>query len=159
MNIDRKVLWAVPCLAALALGLAIGMRQKLSNPMGKDETLVPIVETTQVVALYDGRPTRPAATDPMGVHVADVGIGPKGARLLGAPDQALSDSLKAALAELVARPFLPAMGDGGEGGGTTLGVSETKPGDEQYAWAVGGFLRERTGLKYDVRPYVKPKAP
>jgi hypothetical protein len=156
MNIVRRLLWAVPFLALLALGY--GMRRKLAATFGKEE--MPAAATpASVIALYESRPTRPASPDPMGVHVADVGVGPKGAWLLEAGDPKIAEALKAALAELAARPFLPALEEGGEGGNSTLGAKETKPGDEQYAWAVAGFLRERTGLKYDVRPYVKPKAP
>ena len=151
---NRRLGWAVACVALLALGFALIPRHKFSVPFDKEDAPNAAAAPTSVVALYDARPTRPPAPDPLGVHVADVGIGPKGAKLLGAGDPEISQSLKSALAELAARPFLPAMGDGGDG---SIGASETKPGDERYAWAVGGFLRERTGLRYEVRPYVKPK--
>lgn len=154
MKIDRRLVWALPCLALVAL-LIFGLRRILSAPLSEAGAPVP----ASVVALYDPRPTRPPSPDPMGVHVADVGIGAKGAWLLSAGDPHIGDSLKAALAELANRPFLPAMEEGGEGGDTTIGVSEIKPGDERYPWAVGAFLRERTGLRYDVRPYVKAKTP
>jgi hypothetical protein len=156
MKIDRRLVWAAPFLALLAFGF--GMRKKLAATFAGEDS--PAAATpTSVVALYEARPTRPVSPDSMGVHVADVGVGPKGAWLLEAGDPKIGEALKAALAELAARPFLPALEEGGEGGDATLGAKETKPGDAQYAWAVAGFLRERTGLKYDVRPYVKPKTP
>lgn len=144
---NRKLIWAVACFALLAVVLAIGARKFAASPASEDAVLE---ETTAVISLYNERPN---------VHVADIGVGPKGARLISAGDPGIGDDLRAALAELSARPFLPAMGEGTEGGGTSFGVNETKPGDEQYAWAVAGFLRERTGFKYDIRPYGKPKTP
>lgn len=153
----RVLVGAVLGVSLLAFGFAVGLSRKASSPFAKEES-DPASAPTQVVALYDPRPTKPASPDPLGVHVADVGIGPKGVKLLAAPDAEISDALKAALAELSARPFLPAMGESEGAGGTSMGAAETKPGDPQYPWAVGGFLRERTGLRYDVRPY-KPKTP
>jgi len=143
---NRKLIWAVPCAALLAAATVIAARRLAAPPARED---APAEETTAVISLYNERPR---------VRVADVGVGPKGARLLSAADPDIAESLKAALAELSNRPFLPALGEGGEDGGTAIGADETKPGDERYAWAVAGYLRERTGFAYDVRPY-SPKTP
>lgn len=135
------VLPAVACAALLALGFAV--RHKLAAPFAQDDDPA---APTAVVELYEKK-----------VHVADVGVGSKGAKLLSSGDKEIGYAISAALTELAARPFLPAVGELAEGGeGTTMGTTETKPGDEQYPWAVAGFLRERTGLRYEVRPYVKP---
>lgn len=154
---NRAVVWVGVCLAVLALGL--GLRRKLGGPIVQGGSPDPAAPT-MVVALYDPRPTSPPSRDPLGVHVADVGVGPKGAKLLDGGDPEIREALKTALGQLAARPFLPALGESREGDeGTTIETSEIKPGDERYAWAVGGFLRERTGLRYEVRPAVERKAP
>lgn len=140
----RKLVWIAACAALLAAGCS------------KEEE--PAFAPATVVSLYDAR-AKPAIPGAPGVLVAEVGVGAKGAKLMSAPDPEIAAALKAALSDLATRPFLPAMGESADASGTSMTVSEVKPGDEQYAWAVGGFLRERTGLRYDVRPYAKAKTP
>lgn len=138
------VLAAVACAALLALGF--GLRHKIPAGFSKDDASDPAAPT-MVVELYEKK-----------IHVADVGVGPKGVKLLSAPDKEIGYTISAALTELAARPFLPAMGEAAETGeGSTMEMNETRPGDAQYPWAVAGFLRERTGLRYEVRPYAKPR--
>jgi hypothetical protein len=144
-NMDlRRVVSVVACAVLVASGCA-----------KEDE---PAFAPTTVVSLYDAR-VKSVTPGGLGLLVAEVGIGPKGAKLMNAPDAEVAGALNAALADLSTRPFLPAMEEGPDEGGTTMSIGEIKPGDEKYAWAVGGFLRERTGLRYDVRPYSKSKTP
>jgi hypothetical protein len=129
--------------------LACAVLLSLAACSAKEEA--PAFAPTSVVSLYDARVKHAPGTP--GLLVAEVGIGAKGAKLLSAPDDEVRRSVEAALADLGARPFLPMMEEEDERGGTTVSVAEAKPGDERYPWAVGGFLLERTGLRYDVRPY------
>jgi hypothetical protein len=136
-----RVLMPALLLALLATGCA------------KDEE--PAFAPVSVVSLYDVR-VKGLPPGSLGVHVADVGVGLKGAKLLSAPDPEIKGALEAALADLAARPFATALSESAAEGGVAMDAEAAKPGDERYAWAVGGFLRERTGLRYDVRPYEKP---
>jgi hypothetical protein len=125
----------------------------LAAGCSKDEE--PAFAPVSVVSLYDAR-VKGLPAGSLGVHVADVGIGPKGAKLMSAPDPEIKGALEAALADLATRPFAPTMSESAGEKGTSMDAEAAKPGDERYPWAVGGFLRERTGLRYDVKPYKKP---
>ncbi len=125
----------------------------LAAGCSKDEE--PAFAPVSVVSLYDAR-VKGLPPGSLGAHVADVGVGLKGAKLLSAPDPEIKAIIEAALADLATRPFATTMSETAAQGGTAMDAEAAKPGDERYAWAVGGFLRERTGLRYDVKPYAKP---
>ena len=133
--------------------LPLALLTLLATGCAKDEE--PAFAPVSVVSLYDAR-VKGLPPGSLGAHVADVGVGLKGAKLLSAPDPEIKGALEAALADLATRPFAPAMSESAGEGGTAMDAESAKPGDERYAWAVGGFLRERTGLRYDVKPYKKP---
>lgn len=90
-----------------------------------------------------------------GVHVADVGFDAQGnAVLLRSSEPGIAREVQAALDEAqrqAALPLLaetPAVLDGRPGVG--MDEAQVTRGSPGYAWALGGFVRARTGLLYRV---------
>jgi hypothetical protein len=98
-----------------------------------------------------------AAGDAPGVHVADVGFDAQGnAVLLRSSEPGIAREVQSALDEAQRQPALPllteapAVLDGRAGVG--LDEAQVTRGSPGYAWALGGFVRSRTGLLYRVTP-------
>ncbi|HBL17196.1 MAG: hypothetical protein A2X36_11375 [Elusimicrobia bacterium GWA2_69_24] len=115
-------------------------------PAATEETLVLYVEA-------DGA----ALGNAPGVHVADVGFDAQGnAVLLRSSEPEIARQVQAALDEAQRQPALPLMTetpavlDGRPGVG--MDEAPVKKGTPGYAWALGGFVRSRTGLLYRVAP-------
>lgn len=140
----KLALAVVVLLAVTAAGVALllGMRPKPAAPAGPKPA---------VISLYiEG----PAAPGEPGIHVADVHSFPDGRLVLAAAsDPKTADRLDAALTAIRAKAALPLLDDApGEGDGHELSGDDVAPNDARYPYAVAAFVRQKTGLKYRVRP-------
>jgi hypothetical protein len=148
MGSDRKAL-LIFAAGTAALSALVFLAVRRSSPRAASAP----ASSAQTVALYmEGVRGAP---EPLGLRVAEVRVETSGeARLVKWSDQTTADKIVAALAELRAQPILPASDERVEAlpGAvkTELSGEDVRPGDPRYAWAVGGFLRQRTGLRYDV---------
>lgn len=144
-----KLAVAVVVMLALVAGgvaLLLGLRPKPQAPAGPKPS---------VISLYlEG----PAAPGEPGIHVAEVHSFPDGRLVLAAAsDPKTADRLDAALAAIRAKPALVLLDDApGEGDGHSLSGDEVAPSDARYPYAAAAFIRQKTGLKYRVKPPAKP---
>ena len=140
-------------LASLAAIFAVLRGSGYLNP-------APPPAPTEVIALYlDERV--PGVTDPMGLRVAEVGIDARGrASLLRCNEPSVADEVSAALLEVNSLPTIPAKSESvaetADGAVRSLSVEQVGPDDPKYPWALAGFLRQKTGLRYQVLPPAAP---
>jgi len=142
----RRVLLALAAAAVLGAAVVVALR-RAPAPAPK--------AGPAVIALFLDERVR-GALDPMGVRVAEVSVDADGAAsLVRASEQ--NDALQAALAELRDAPGLPLASEGTqaapEGGEAhTFAADDIGPDDPRYPWALGAYLRKKTGLRYRVEP-------
>jgi len=139
----RTLLVALVLAAAAAAGGLLVWRARTPAPEA--------VYAARVIALYTEERIVGSTES---VHVADVSLDGQGnAELLRSSEPEVADSVGKALAELRSRSSLAALSEAPAGSGDAafgLQGAYVRPGDPRYPWAVGAFLRLRTGLRYEV---------
>lgn len=157
MSALRKFFVFLPLfIAGVAVVIAFTLKQKYAKQFAEEDARAAAEakhDVQQVVSLYYPQQGKAAGEVPLGIHVADVGVSAVDARLLGASQPDIAETVGKALVELNSQPSLPlpaGVQASTSAAPAAASPAAAKPGDPKYAWAAGDFLQARLGWKYQV---------